>query len=86
MRVSSTIKSDPPPRKRLRGNSKSQQNSDVAKAARAMAGAGLVVRGVEIDPATGRFVVLVGPPPVGEPGGYLKKEDGRKKREAETAV
>jgi hypothetical protein len=50
-----------PAKRRTRGLSKFKR-TDLAKAAQAAKTAGLPVRGIEIDPATGRFTVLIGEP------------------------
>jgi hypothetical protein len=47
--------------RRTRGPSKFRK-TEVVRAARAMLAAGLSVRGVEVDPTTGRFSVLIGQP------------------------
>jgi hypothetical protein len=57
-------KPKPKPERRVRGPSKFRK-TEIARAARGMLAAGLPVRGIEIDPATGRFVVLIGQPTEG---------------------
>src|SRR5262245_46483504 len=51
----------PPQARRTRGLSKFKR-TDLIKAAKATLAAGLSIRGIDVDPATGRISVLVGPP------------------------
>jgi hypothetical protein len=50
-----------PQKRRGRGPSKVKR-TELTKAAKATLAAGLSVRGIDIDPATGKFTVLVGQP------------------------
>jgi hypothetical protein len=55
--------------RRTRGLSKFTR-TDLTKAAKATLAAGLPVRGIDVDPATGKITVLVGEP-AGEPSNDL---------------
>jgi hypothetical protein len=57
------MRSKPKPKlkRRTRGLTKIRQ-SEIARATRGMLAAGLSVRGVEVDSATGKFSVLIGNP------------------------
>jgi hypothetical protein len=57
-----------PQTRHTRGPSKFKR-TDLTKAAKATLAAGLPVRGIDVDPVTGRITILVGPPaaPTDEP-------------------
>ena len=57
-----------PQTRRTRGPSKFKR-TDLTKTAKATLAAGLSVRGIEVDPVTGRITIQVGPPaaPTDEP-------------------
>jgi hypothetical protein len=71
-------KPKPKLKRRTRGLTKIRQ-SEVARAVRGTVAAGLSVRGVEVDPVTGKFSVLIGPPTEsGELDDWLmRKKDAR---------
>jgi hypothetical protein len=49
-----------PKTRRTRGPAKLRR-SEISRVAKGVADAGLSVRGFEVDPATGKFTILVGP-------------------------
>ena len=65
------------PKRRSRGLSKFKR-TDLTKAAKAAIAAGLPVRSVEVDPASGKITVLIGEPATGnELDAWLGKKNAR---------